>query len=105
MTPTGAGRPNDLRDVAFHNDFLDFVVALSAHGVKYVLVGGYAVGMYGYVRATTDIDFFYRPSPENVQRLVEAMREFGAPLCSRSSGWKHCAPTGRPAIRKRIATI
>ena len=26
-------------------------------GVRYALVGGLAVGAYGYVRATTDVDF------------------------------------------------
>ena len=45
-----------------------------------MLVGGYAVGMYGHVRATTDIDFFYRCTPENVQRLMRAMTMFGAPV-------------------------
>jgi len=44
-----------------------------------MLVGGYAVGMYGHVRATTDIDFFYRCTSENVQRLMRAMTMFGAP--------------------------
>ena len=35
--------------------------------------------MHGYVRATVDIDFFYRRTPENVTRLLAAMQEFGAP--------------------------
>ena len=42
-------------------------------------VGGCAVGMYGYVRATTDIDFFYRIKSENIDRLIRAMTMFGAP--------------------------
>ena len=45
-----------------------------------MLVGGYAVGVHGYVRATTDIDFFYRSTLENVERLMGAMRTFGAPV-------------------------
>ena len=38
-------------------DISDFVAAMNAHAVDFVLVGGYAVGVYGVVRATSDIDF------------------------------------------------
>jgi predicted nucleotidyltransferase len=79
VTRAGDGRPNDLRDAAFPDDFRDFIHALSANRVEYLLVGGYAVGIYGHVRATTDIDFFYRRTPDNVGRLVKAMTVFGAP--------------------------
>lgn len=60
-------------------DFTDFVHALNANGVEYLLVGGYAVGVHGYVRATVDIDFFYRRTPENVTRVLAALQEFGVP--------------------------
>lgn len=79
MTSAGKGRPNNLAAAAFPDDFRDFIRALNTHNVQYLLVGGYAVGMYGHVRATTDIDFFYRRTPENVRRLVRAMTEFGTP--------------------------
>lgn len=79
MTLRGEGRPNQVGDPAFPADFLDFIQALNASGVEYLLVGGYAVGIHGHVRATSDIDFLYRPTPENVARLVEALRHFGAP--------------------------
>jgi hypothetical protein len=64
---------------AFPADFLDFIRALNAHAVEYMLVGGYAVGVYGHVRATTDIDFFYRATSENIARMMRAMTAFGAP--------------------------
>jgi predicted nucleotidyltransferase len=80
MIPPEQGRTNDVDGAAFPDDFRDFIRALNAHGVEYLLVGGYAVGMYGHVRATTDIDFFYHRTPENVARLVAAMTTFGAPL-------------------------
>lgn len=79
MTPAGEGRPNQPSAAAFPVDFTDFVHALNANGVEYLLVGGYAVGVYGYVRATVDIDFFYRRTPENVTRVLAALQEFGAP--------------------------
>jgi len=37
-------------------DFSQFLRLLNAHRVEYLLIGGYAVGYYGYVRATADID-------------------------------------------------
>jgi len=79
VTPAGEGRPNHPAAAEFPEDFLDFVHALNAHRVEYLLVGGYAVGVHGYVRATVDIDFFYRRTPENVTRVLAALQEFGAP--------------------------
>jgi predicted nucleotidyltransferase len=63
----------------FPPDFRDFVAELNRHGVEYLLVGGYAVGVYGHVRATADIDFLYRRTPANVNRLLQALADFGAP--------------------------
>lgn len=79
MTPAGEARANTVTDAAFPSDFRDFIHELNAHGVEYLLVGGYAVGMYGHVRATNDIDFFYRTTPGNVDRLLRALMAFGAP--------------------------
>lgn len=79
MTPAGAGRRNQPSAAEFPVDFTDFVHALNANEVEYLLVGGYAVGVHGFVRATVDIDFFYRRTPENVTRVLAALREFGAP--------------------------
>ncbi|CAN5178475.1 hypothetical protein BH09GEM1_BH09GEM1_40850 [soil metagenome] len=59
--------------------FADFIAALNAHGVEFVLVGGYAVAVYGVIRATGDLDIFHRRTTENVRKLMAAMREFGAP--------------------------
>ena len=37
-------------------DFKEFLQLLNAHNVEYLLIGGYAVGYYGYPRATVDMD-------------------------------------------------
>lgn len=42
-------------------DFREFLELLSAHNVRYLLVGGYAVAFHGYVRATGDIDIWVKP--------------------------------------------
>ncbi len=61
-------------------DFRDLLVGFSDAGVEYVLVKGFAVAHHGHVRATKDIDLFVRTSSDNAQRIVEALRDFGAPL-------------------------
>jgi hypothetical protein len=50
---------------------------LNEHDVKYLLVGGWAVGYYGYVRATADMDVWVASERDNAERLVQALREFG----------------------------
>ena len=47
--------------------------------MQFVLVGGYALGVHGHVRATADIDFLYRCTEENVACLCVALGAFGAP--------------------------
>jgi hypothetical protein len=64
---------------ALSTDFLDFIIELNKHHVDFVLIGGYAMGVHGVVRATGDIDFLYRCTRPNVRRLCVAMEEFGAP--------------------------
>lgn len=60
-------------------DFADLFMCLNEAGADYMLVGGYAVNAYGYVRATEDLDIWVRPSPENAARVIAAMKSFGMP--------------------------
>jgi len=48
--------------------------------VEYLLIGGYAVGYYGYPRATGDMDIWIAIASENVTKVVEVLREFGFDL-------------------------
>lgn len=64
---------------ALADDFRDFLAELAAHRVDAVLVGGYALGVHGVIRATGDIDFLYRRTKANVARLCAALAAFGAP--------------------------
>ncbi len=50
---------------------------LNSHEVEYLLIGGYAVSYYGYVRATADINVWVRLGTDNARRLTEAIRAFG----------------------------
>jgi hypothetical protein len=58
-------------------NFTDFLKLLNRHGVDYLIVGGYAVGYHGFVRATGDLDIFVRISEENANALLKCFKEFG----------------------------
>ena len=53
--------------------FLELIKALNEEGVEYILIGGYAVVLHGFTRATQDIDIFLNPTDENVQKFKSAL--------------------------------
>jgi predicted nucleotidyltransferase len=61
------------------DDFRDFLNSLNKNDVKYLLLGGWAVGIYGAPRATADMDVFIAIDDENIDKLQKALYEFGAP--------------------------
>ncbi len=65
-------------------DFKDFIRLLNEHNVRYLLVGGWAVGIYGTPRATKDIDFLIATDDKNINNLLKALKEFGAPDVEKS---------------------
>src|SRR5947207_11563855 len=58
-------------------DFREFLKLLNSRKVEYLLIGGYAVGFYGYPRATADMDIWVAMSAETAAKLVVALQEFG----------------------------
>ena len=58
-------------------DFKDFLQLLNSEKVEYLLVGGYAVGNYGYPRATGDMDIWVAANAANAERVAEVLRKFG----------------------------
>lgn len=60
-----------------NRDFKEFAGLLNAKGVDYLVVGGYALAAHGHPRYTGDIDFWVRPEPKNIDRLLQALHEFG----------------------------
>ncbi len=59
------------------HDFLEFIKLLNENEVEYLVVGGYAVATYGYVRYTGDIDFYVALTEDNARRLVLVFHAFG----------------------------
>ncbi len=61
-------------------DFKDLLSALNAHRVRYLIVGGYAVGFHAQPRATRDLDILISADAANGGALYAALAKFGAPL-------------------------
>jgi len=61
-------------------DFAEILSELSAAGAEYIIVGAFAVAAHGNPRSTGDIDIWVRPTRENAERVLRALRAFGAPL-------------------------
>jgi hypothetical protein len=61
-------------------DFKELLSTLNAHKIKYLIVGGYAVGFHAQPRATKDLDILIRPDLQNAEAVHNALAEFGAPL-------------------------
>ncbi|HBU01155.1 MAG TPA: hypothetical protein DEB20_01060 [Acidimicrobiaceae bacterium] len=66
-----------MESIEFPDDFSEFLKLLNDHNVEYLLVGGFAVAVHGYPRATADMDVWIRRRRLNAERLVESLREFG----------------------------
>ena len=62
------------------SNYLDMLRCLNKAGVDYIMVGGWAVNLHGYVRATIDLDIWILADQENARKVYAALGEFGAPL-------------------------
>lgn len=53
--------------------FLDVIDALEKEKVDYILIGGFAMVLYGMPRATQDLDIFIRMKDKNIEKLQKAL--------------------------------
>ncbi len=53
--------------------FLEVIARLEKENVDYILIGGFAVILYGMPRLTQDVDLFLRNDSENINRLQKAL--------------------------------
>ncbi|MEZ2347121.1 nucleotidyltransferase [Terriglobus sp. RCC_193] len=61
-------------------DWIDLLSLFDRHGVKYLIIGGWAVTFYSQPRFTKDLDLFIDSSKENAEATYRALAAFGAPL-------------------------
>ena len=66
--------------MATNPDFRDLFFEFAACGVRYLVVGAYAVSHYTEPRFTKDLDVWIDPDPENALRAWRALAAYGAPL-------------------------
>lgn len=58
-------------------DFKELLASLNSHEVEYLIVGAFALAFYGSPRYTGDLDLLVRATPENADRIVKALADFG----------------------------
>ena len=63
--------------IELSHDWSEFLCALIARRVRFVLIGGHAVAGHGEPRLTEDLDVFVGPGLRNARRLFDALTDFG----------------------------
>lgn len=63
-----------------NSDYKSLLRSLNAAGVRYLVVGAYAVMAHTEPRYTKDLDVWIDPSAANADAVFRALAEFGAPL-------------------------
>ncbi len=63
-----------------NEDYKEMLEILLKNEVEFLVVGAYAMGLYGYPRATGDFDLWVGASFENSRKIYKSLSEFGAPL-------------------------
>lgn len=61
----------------FLTEHKNFLSILNKHKVEFMLIGGYAVIIYGYERGTADMDIWLNPTNHNKSLFIAALREHG----------------------------
>ena len=85
-------------------DFKDLLRAFNANAVKYLIIGGHALGVHLVPRMTKDLDLFIRSDQENAKAVFRALAQFGAPLEGLSpadfADASRLAPAKTPLVRE-----
>ena len=63
-----------------NKDLKELLLAFNAHGVRYLVVGGYAIGVHAEPRATKELEIFIGADEQNSHAVYSSLAAFGAPL-------------------------
>lgn len=84
-------------------DFAELLQAFADAEVRYLVIGGYAVGYHDRPRTTKDLDLLLDPDADNVSRACDALHRFGAPASVvadlKAAGGDEIVWMGRPPLR------
>ncbi len=64
-------------EIELNENFKEFIELLNEKKVKYLVIGGFAVGLYGYPRYTGDFDVWVEPNLENGKKVIRVLKDFG----------------------------
>ena len=84
-------------------DLRSLLNTLHGQDVRFVVIGGVAVGAHGYVRATADLDLVPDPDPENLDRLVTTLDSLEATLPT--AGNRRFSPDGDAGAIRRGGNV
>lgn len=59
------------------NEAIRFLELMNQQNVEYLIIGGAAVNVHGYARATGDLDIWYKPTKNNFEKILKAIELFG----------------------------
>ena len=89
-----------------HPDFRDLLAEFERCEVRFVVLGGYAVGFHARPRTTKDLDLLISARDDNLARAAAALSSFGAPAhvveAVRTLGPTDVAYMGVPPVRVDI---
>lgn len=90
------------------DDFKEFLRLLRDNDVEYLLIGGYAVAYHGHIRATGDMDIWFRATQENATRMVNVLDAFGFGVAGLTAARllepKRIVRMGNPPLRLELMT-
>jgi predicted nucleotidyltransferase len=71
---------NAIKEMLAKRDYNDMLQIFNEEKVRFIVIGGMAAMLHGYVRATKDLDLWVLANQENSVRVINALRKFGAPM-------------------------
>jgi hypothetical protein len=70
--------------VKLPREWRSFIALLSAHRVRFLIVGAHALAVHGRPRATQDLDVLVQPTEANARRVAAALHDFGFPVLAKA---------------------
>jgi hypothetical protein len=77
FTIVSAGKEKQMELI---DDILEMVALLNQQGVRFLVVGGYALGLHGHPRYTKDFDIWIDRSEQNLRLFQDVLGAFGVEL-------------------------
>jgi predicted nucleotidyltransferase len=65
-----------------NSDLIELLSSLNQYKVKFLIIGGYAFGVHAEPRYTKDLDIWVESTPANAKKVLNCLRDYGAPVSS-----------------------